>query len=156
MNAYALGTVAGRSNTTGALIDTVGGTIGDMQGEAKLLYWWAGSGSNCIGSDPASTVCGDPFEVVNPSVGTIGWYGANENTTTLLGALVGNLGTEAFPCAWEDRNGDNENDTCVVADGGPAYRIWVHLNGESPDTVTLTDSAGVDHVLRPVRLFGLP
>ena len=159
VNAYALGKVAGRPDTTsavGASIDTVGGTIGDMQGEAKLLYWWAGSGSNCIGSDPASTVCGDPFEVVNPSVGTIGWYGANENTTTLLGALVGNLGTEAFPCAWEDRNGDNENDTCVVADGGPAYRIWVHLNGESPDTVTLTDSAGVDHVLRPVRLFGLP
>ena len=159
VNAYALGKVTGRPDTTsavGASIDTVGGTIGHMQGEAKLLYWWAGSGSNCIGSDPASTVCGDPFEVVNPSVGTIGWYGANENTTTLLGALVGNLGTEAFPCAWEDRNGDNENDTCVVADGGPAYRIWVHLNGESPDTVTLTDSAGVDHVLRPVRLFGLP
>ena len=159
VNAYALGKVTGRPNATGAVgasIDTVGGTIGDMQGEAKLLYWWAGSGSNCIGSDPASTVCGDPFEVVNTSVGTIGWYGANENTTTLLGALVGNLGTEAFPCAWEDRNGDNENDTCVVADGGPAYRIWVHLNGESPDTVTLTDSAGVDHVLRPVRLFGLP
>lgn len=160
-NAYALGTVAGRSNTTNTtvvLLDKVGGTIGkkEQESKAEALYWWAGSVSDCIGSDPASTVCGDPFEVVNPSVGTIGWYGANENTTTLLGALVGNLGTEAFPCAWEDRNGDNENDTCVVADGGPAYRIWVHLNGESPDTVTLTDSAGVDHVLRPVRLFGLP
>ena len=159
VNAYALGKVTGRPDTTsavGASIDMVGGTIGENLGDAQKLYWWAGSGSNCIGSDPASTVCGDPFEVVNPSVGTIGWYGASENTTTLLGALVGNLGTEAFPCAWEDRNGDNENDTCVVADGGPAYRIWVHLNGESPDTVTLTDSAGVDHVLRPVRLFGLP